>query len=280
MIFSILFDVYNLDDKIQVSISKQTMVGDRIVREAGEGRTTDISGNALHTPHPTHDFLVKTDNNYFLLDGSVKVRYEWVDGDKFTDEHKETYRSVVVNSDEHARANTTFNDGVGFMEGTAVLGTTPCDWKDSPVRYEPDCSVASIEIMEQGTRMLCPMQHEAGWDFKKADVAPGGTITATKSGTDCYIVFGQDCTIPKDSFYTANDPETQTVLYTENDRSIGELPEDKEIGDVKTAATKSVGDFKENPTNIPANSIKKLTSDSLVITNVSSKLCRLIKIYK
>ena len=159
MIFSILFDVYNLDDKIQVSISKQTMVGDRIVREAGEGRTTDIAGNALHTPHPTHDFLVKTDNNYFLLDGSVKVRYEWVDGDRFTDEHKETYRSVVVNSDEHARANTTFNDGVGFMEGTAVLGTTPCDWKDSPVRYEPDCSVASIEIMEQGTRMLCPMQH-------------------------------------------------------------------------------------------------------------------------
>ena len=122
MIFSILFDVYNLDDKIQVSISKQTMVGDRIVREAGEGRTTDIAGNALHTPHPTHDFLVKTDNNYFLLDGSVKVRYEWVDGDKFTDEHKETYRSVVVNSDEHARANTTFNDGVGFMEGHSCLG--------------------------------------------------------------------------------------------------------------------------------------------------------------
>ena len=49
MIFSILFDVYNLDDKIQISISKQTMVGDKIVREAGEGRTTDISGNALHT---------------------------------------------------------------------------------------------------------------------------------------------------------------------------------------------------------------------------------------
>ena len=45
--------------------------------------------------------------------------------------------------------------------------TTPCDWKDSPVRYELNCSVASIEIMEQGTRMLCPMQHEAGWDFKK-----------------------------------------------------------------------------------------------------------------
>ena len=39
------------------------------------------------------------------------------------------------------------------------------------------------------------MQHEGGWIFKKADVAPGSTITATKDGTDCFIYFGQDCEV-------------------------------------------------------------------------------------
>ena len=68
MIFGIDFSVINVNDDIQISISKNTRVGQRIVREPGEGRTTDEAGNALHETHPTHNFLVSTDNNYFLLE--------------------------------------------------------------------------------------------------------------------------------------------------------------------------------------------------------------------
>lgn len=193
MIFGIDFDVINVNDDIQISISKNTLVGQRIVREPGEGRTTDEAGNALHETHPTHNFLVSTDNNYFLLEGSVKVRYEWSDGDGFSDANVDAFKTVAEQHPEHARSNPEF--GSGYMQGIAVLGTTSCDWKTSPVSYEPDNSKTILEIMEDDTRILCPMQYEKGWNFKKADVADGASITATKEGTNCYIVFGQDCTV-------------------------------------------------------------------------------------
>ena len=193
MIFGIDFSVINVYDDIQISISKNTRVGQRIVREPGEGRTTDEAGNALHETHPTHNFLVSTDNNYFLLEGSVKVRYEWQEGDNFQDSNIDTF---IVESEKHPEHHRcTYETGSGYMQGTAVLGTTPCDWKTSPVSYEPDNSKTILEIMEDDTRILCPMQYEKGWSFLKADVSPGASIAATKSGDKCYIVFGQNCSI-------------------------------------------------------------------------------------
>ena len=44
MIFGIDFSVINVNDDIQISISKNTRVGQRIGREPGEGRTTDEAG--------------------------------------------------------------------------------------------------------------------------------------------------------------------------------------------------------------------------------------------
>jgi len=193
MIFSIPFSVINANDDIQISISKATKVGQKIVREPGELRTADLSNNLIQEAHPQHSCLLKTDNNYFLLEGSVKVRYEWQDGDNFQDSDVETFRIESEKHPEHLRCN--YQHGSGWMEGTAVLGDTPCDWKESPVTYEPDNSKTTLEIMEDGTRILCPMQYEKGWSFLKADVSPGASIAATKSGDKCYIVFGQNCSI-------------------------------------------------------------------------------------
>ena len=231
MIFSIDFSVINVNNDIQISISRATKVNQRIVREPTDpntGRTKDASGNDLVTLHPDYNFLAKGDSNYFLLEGSIKVRYEWFEGDAFNSSHIETYKEVSGSHPEFQRGTVTY--GSDFIQGIAVLGNEGLDWKQSPVFYEPYCSKSSIEILENNTRILCPMQHEAGWSFLKADVVPGESIVATKSGDKCYIVFGQTCDV--------------------------------------------------NGTTIAKNDVKKLTSDSVTITNNSSKLCRLIKIYK
>jgi hypothetical protein len=49
--------------------------------------------------------------------------------------------------------------------------------------------------MEAGTRILCPIGYYKGWTFKKADVLPGTSITATKDGDDCYVFFAQNCEV-------------------------------------------------------------------------------------
>ena len=44
-------------------------------------RAKDRAGNVQSEIHPDYPFLVKLDIQYFILEGSVKVRYEWQHGD-------------------------------------------------------------------------------------------------------------------------------------------------------------------------------------------------------
>ena len=47
--------------------------------------------------------------------------------------------------------------------------------------------------MTKDTVFVCPMQYEAGWTFKTADLMNGESMTITKEGsTRCYIMTGQD----------------------------------------------------------------------------------------
>ena len=195
MIYSMPFKAENFENKIQISISIDTKVGHKIVLEAREEKMwKDAAGNLLVSTHPTNSSLIQANNNHFLIEGSIRLRHDWKDGDNFSDDDMDAYIATLDQNPEYQN-NVTHTYGPGWSEGVVVLGNTPCDWKDSPIVYEPDCYKTTLEILEDNTRVLCPMQHEAGWTFKKADVAAGSTITATKDGTDCFIFFGQDCEV-------------------------------------------------------------------------------------
>ena len=85
----------NIDNKLQMCVSLDTSVGDRVKRMTADERAKDRAGNVQSEIHPDYPFLVKLDIQYFILEGSVKVRYEWQHGDVFQDEHKVSYRDVV-----------------------------------------------------------------------------------------------------------------------------------------------------------------------------------------
>ena len=95
MIFGLGFSVVNIDNKIQISISEKTEVGQRIKREGEAEYTKDATGTQMIVPHPDHDFLIKSNTNYFILGGGIKVRYEWNDTSKFQDEHNEIYMNLL-----------------------------------------------------------------------------------------------------------------------------------------------------------------------------------------
>ena len=198
MIFRMSFDVINVENNLQISISKNTKAGDKIVRESRAEHVQDKNGNSLIEKHPTHNCLITTTNNYFLLEGSLKAKYEWFDGDDFSDSDIDTYKNWQSSSNlEQAFYNPQYSSG--SIEGTAVItDSMQSGWKISAVQYEPDCKKATNEIVEDDTVFLCPMQHNKGWSFEKADVLPGGSLVTTKSGTTCYIIFGQACKIGSD----------------------------------------------------------------------------------
>ena len=98
--------------------------------------------------NPDYPFLVKLDMQYFILEGSVKVRYEWQHGDVFQDEHKK-YRDVVHTNSPGTQDYNQRIHGSGYMEGISSMGSEATDWKDNPVLYEPHCSRTEITIMKQ-----------------------------------------------------------------------------------------------------------------------------------
>ena len=192
MIFSWPFEVINVANKLQISIGTATK-GNKIRRDSQAELIQDGAGNFLITPHETHDFLMKSNSNYFCLEGTMKVRYEWETGDKFKQEHSDVYKELMVEHNKEANLKDNWNEGPGFIENTATKSYLGNTWRTSLVAYEPDCKVAEVTAMEDNTTLLCPMQHVTGWTFETIDILPGEKIVSNKKGEEMYLVFGQEC---------------------------------------------------------------------------------------
>ena len=199
MIFGFGFNVLNVGNKLQVSISENVKAGDRIKRENEKEYTQNIRGEYGLIFHPTHDFIIKSNTNYFLLGGGIKVRYEWDETSKFQDEHKQIYLDLLKESQKEFATPITIEENVkhgpGFIEDTTVHSNRAKKWLPSPLPYEPYCTAAELQATLDDTLILCPMQHEFGWTFEHIDVERAETIESNKQGQEMYIVFGMRCTV-------------------------------------------------------------------------------------
>lgn len=196
MIFSFGFSVLNVADKLQVSISENIKVGDRIKRESEQEYTKNSRGEDGIFLHPKHDFIIKSNTNYFLLGGAVKIRYEWDETSRFQNEHVQTHLEVLKESQkEFSIELEPVKHGPGFLEGSTVHSNRAKKWLPSPLQYEPYCTSAEMTALLDDTIILCPMQHEFGWTFEHIDVERGETIESNKQGQEMYIVFGCRCTV-------------------------------------------------------------------------------------
>ena len=193
MIFSIPFKVINVANKLQLSISESTKAGQRIKRESQNEYTKDGSGNDLITTHPEHDFLIESNSNYFLLSGSMKIRFEWDETSVFQDEHVDTYLDLLKSRPAGLINPDKLVTGPGFIENEISQDFRLPTWGASHLEYEPYCPAAEVKILEDNTVMLCPMQYVTGWTFEHIDIMPGEKIISNKVGEEMYIVFGQEC---------------------------------------------------------------------------------------
>ena len=198
MIFGFGFSVLNVSNKLQISISENVKVGNRIKRENEQEYVQNIHGDFGLNFHPTHDFIINSNTNYFILGGGIRIRYEWKESSKFQDEHKEIYINLLKES--QAGLSIPFDDakyiqGPGFIEHQVFHANRAKKWLPSPLQYEPYCTSAEIEALVDDTLLLCPMQHEFGWTFEHIDVERGETIESSKQGQEMYIVFGCRCTV-------------------------------------------------------------------------------------
>jgi len=197
MILSIPFDIKNIANKFQLGVAKNTKVGNKIARENHEEYVKDGDGNFIHTQVADKPYLNTTSSNYFLIEGKVKLRYDWVDADEFNSNHVDEFSELVTANLQHADSSSAAYDfldtGLNYIEAEYTATESNGDWRKSGVGFEPNCLKGSVEIRQDDTRIICPMQYQAGWTMEMKDIPVGGTIDSPKVGNEMYIFFGQDC---------------------------------------------------------------------------------------
>ena len=91
----------NIDNKLQMCVSLDTNVGDRVKRMTADERATDRAGNVQSEIHPDHPFLVKLDIQYFILiihhkvlDVNIQIRSQYLFYNKYRVFNKIRYGTI------------------------------------------------------------------------------------------------------------------------------------------------------------------------------------------
>jgi hypothetical protein len=208
MILSIPFDIRNIANKLQLSVGWNTVPGQKMARENHAEHVKDSAGNFIHTQVEGKPYLITSSNNYFLIEGQVRLTYTWEEGDEFDLTHLNEFEDII---NEVAAAPDSLTRTTNSIAADYTCTEMSGGWSVSGSKIEPNCSQASVEILTAQTVILCPMQYEAGWTFEKIDIPVGGTITSTKVGTEEYLFFGQSCRIGA-TIINKHDTKKQTSL--------------------------------------------------------------------
>lgn len=226
--FGFGFDVVNVGNKLQISISKGVKTGDRLKREGDQELIQNSKGDDNITFHPNYDYIIKSNTNYFLLGGGIKIRYEWDGTSKFQDEHKKTYMALLRESQAGLSIpfdESKYKEGAGFMEHEVFHANRAKKWLPSPLQYEPYCTTAEIQALVDDTILVCPMQHDLGWTFEFIDIEKEETIESNKQGEEMYILFGCSCSVGStqiSQFHVKKQTSAQLQIKNTSD-SLGSL---------------------------------------------------------
>tara|TARA_B100000212_G_scaffold309107_1_gene259303 strand:- start:1277 stop:1978 length:702 start_codon:yes stop_codon:yes gene_type:complete len=193
MIFDIYFTIVeNVNNDIQLSVAKECIPGQRIVTESLQEKPKDKSGNELFSTHPEHDWLIDSSDNYYPVQGTLKVWFRWKEGDPFQAEHVDDWLAFQENITPNFKEKVNFTQGSDYIQGIYTYAPTETTGFEDPfLKWRPYTSEGGVEIMTHDTVFICPMQYEAGWTFKTADLMNNDSLTVDRESQKCYVIPGQ-----------------------------------------------------------------------------------------
>ena len=194
MIFSIPFKmIQNVNNDLQISVAKDCQPGQRIVSETLQEKPKDKHGKDLFVVHPTKPWLMSASDNYVLMQGGLKVWFRWKEGDPFSKENVEDYIAFQETLIPTFRSDVDLVIGDDYVQGTYTHSpTTTTGFTETTYHsWQPYTSEVGVEITSTETVFICPMQYEAGWTFKTADLMNNDSLTVDREGKSCYVLPGQ-----------------------------------------------------------------------------------------
>jgi len=175
--------------EIQVAIMTGVS-GNRIVRET---KAEHFMPETIER-HSDNSKIIKRPNNNMLLQGSIKVTYEWTEEDNIQSSDIDFLESLLgQDANSHNKASITKTDN-SFIFDFTYEANNPT-WSSRSVDYELDCKKATMEATSDDTKILCIYGRYENYDFKNVDIPAGESVVANKHGNNCYLYFSQNCAV-------------------------------------------------------------------------------------
>ncbi len=188
MIFTVPMKPINVDGELQFSYSINTKKGQIIKRE--DWLEQPNLNNVEY--YPSNNKIAKSLNNYIMLKGKIKITYTWEEADNITEADVTEFKNLCAEfNPEDSYAN--WENGENSLFCTLKYPACINEWTERSLAWELKSKTASLEILEDGTEILCVLQDAFGWEFKNVDLKPQESIETNKNTNLCYLFFGDKC---------------------------------------------------------------------------------------
>ena len=71
------------------------MPGQKVSRKNHAEHPKDGEGNPIHAQVADKPYLITSANNYFLIEGKVRIKYTWAEGDEFDLTHLNEFEDII-----------------------------------------------------------------------------------------------------------------------------------------------------------------------------------------
>lgn len=207
----------------------ETKAGNEITRIG----KMELDPARIKKKHPYSNKIKENQQNYFLVNGSVRVTYEWIDEDEIQESDVDAFIRYLDDCPETWTTKKDIENKKLIIEYT-YTGENK-NFNTFPLSYMLDTSNLSIVALSDDTEILCIMQknYQTVWNMAHIDLQPQEEIYVTKPICDvAYVIVSQDAVI-----------ETTLLGKTNKDHTVP----------------------------ISKFSVKKLESDSVKVKNISDK---------
>ncbi len=206
------FKYLNVDDNFQLSFLKGN-VGDLVMRHK-----LDEQPHFNKLTYLDNYKIQKNLNNYILLNGKIKVSYEWQNDENISQQDVDKILEInKLYSEEDSVVHTVADNSYSYV---GVYNGDVAEWSNRSFEYELASSVAKIESIEADTVVLCTITKEYGWKIKNIDIPPNETVTYTKEDAITYLLTCDTCEVTiEDNTHTFNQYDIKK-LTKDNEYSI------------------------------------------------------------
>lgn len=146
--------------------------------------------------HPTFKNIKEGACNHMIMKGSVKQVYTWKEEEDINEKDLYNFWNLAKGNSAGINMELVESDAEARrMVISASFENTSNEWMDYPLPYVLDCSGSRMEVLEDGTDIICYVFREndpKNWTKQHCNISDGETFTVTKEGTQyCYVVFGE-----------------------------------------------------------------------------------------